>query len=362
MGIDPSEVQHYDSNHEPEDMQQTNTSTHRFWWNKLVFNGASSFNDNVYLLTNSEVNMTFYGSSKGTTGSRGYENNSTTTWLNVSVINYAPVYPLLNGANSPAWSLYSEATGSNSWKYTDESVAKAKLAAYYLVKCNPNNYDFANSANAAICANDIKLAYDFFNKVSLVKKTATVHITQGEGTVLNVSNNGTTLVDGATVTYGDTLSASAVAETNYNQSSPVITITGGSVTGNSTLVNEPDIYISTADLPLNTYTVTFNYGDDQTSTVTKTHGTRLTTAEIPTNTAKSTTVSTVYTFTGWNGDTAAPITGNTVFTAQYSETPRKYSVTVTPGTGTTITGVSTGEYDYNTEITVTAVAQDGFHA
>ncbi|MBR5410591.1 MAG: InlB B-repeat-containing protein, partial [Clostridia bacterium] len=186
--------------------------------------------------------------------------------------------------------------------------------------------------------------------------TRKYHVTVTPGTGTSISGVTTGDYD-----YGTPITVTAAAQSGYTQSTPEISINGTAVTGTShTFTVTGNTTVSTADLELNTYTVTFNYGDGLTSTVTKTHGTTLTTAEIPTNTGKATTASTIYTFTGWDNDTSAPIIADTTFTAQYSETTRKYHVTVTPGTGTTISGVTTGDYDYGTEITVTAAAQSGY--
>ena len=490
--------------------------TPRFWWNAIKYTGTG--NNDTYYDHEQNISFTLQAFFDYTVGGTSKGNGTITTLSNYYVLNYKPVYDVLNAAAAK----YNNEMADKAWMYTEASYAKAMLAMRRLALCNPNLYDYGTrgvDAAAVMCAAAIKQAKADYDAINLVKKTATVHINAGTGTDITVTNNGTPVSDGATVTYGDTLSVSAAAQAAYNQSAPAITITGGTVSGNSALVNEPDIYISTADLPLNrysltvdegegtaisysvseaadangkyphgavvtasasaltgydqsaaelsvtggstqsvsggvctvsmtgdvtlstadlaknkyqvtvtpgtgavisgaatgkyeygteltvtaaadtgytqstpvlsvngetvtgtshtftvtgpvtvstnnlslnTYTVTFSYGDDQTSTVTKTHGATLTTADIPTDTAKSSSQSTDYTFTGWDGDTAAPITDDVTFTAQYGESARKYTVTVTPGEGVVITGVSTGEYEYGTELTVTAAADTGY--
>ena len=77
------------------------------------------------------------------------------------------------------------------------------------------------------------------------------------------------------------------------------------------------------------------------------------------------TISTVYTFDGWD-HTLVAVTGNQVYTAVYAESPRRFTVTYTDGFGTvlqkttnapygsyvTYTGVS-GEYSDNASMNVT---------
>ncbi len=78
-----------------------------------------------------------------------------------------------------------------------------------------------------------------------------------------------------------------------------------------------------------TYTVTFNYGDGKSETVTVEYGKA---ATAPTDTAKAATASTVYTFAGWDADFSS-ITGDLTVTAKYTETPTTFTVTFNYGDG-----------------------------
>nr|MCR5781471.1 hypothetical protein [Clostridia bacterium] len=97
VGIDPSEAQNNNGNY-----QQDNTNTHRFWWNKLIFNGESGFDSTTYNLFSQSINLTFYGSYYDWY-SRHYENLSVIHDINAYVINYAPIYNALNG---PMWNMF----------------------------------------------------------------------------------------------------------------------------------------------------------------------------------------------------------------------------------------------------------------
>ena len=173
------------------------------------------------------------------------------------MLNYQPIYSILSAAQST----YNNQMAGKAWMYTEASYAQAMLAMRRVALCDPNLYDYAGRGvgmGATLCAAAIKQAVSDYAAIDLVKKTATVHIAAGEGTSVTVLLNGAALSDGDTVEYGDVLTGGALALSAYDQSTPALTVSGGIVNGSSTTVNEPDIYFSTADLPLNTYTLTFD--------------------------------------------------------------------------------------------------------
>ncbi len=70
-----------------------------------------------------------------------------------------------------------------------------------------------------------------------------------------------------------------------------------------------------------------------------------------------------YSFSGWsNGSTANPVTvtlnSNTTITANFQVIVNSYTLTVTAGEGGTVTGG--GEYEEGTEVTITAIAEEGY--
>lgn len=242
----------------PSSVTSDNKNTPRFWWNALKYTGTG--NNDTYLDHESNVSYTIAAYWHQTTGFGNldhYDTGTITTNSDYYILNYKPVYNILSAASNK----YSSEMSGKDWMYTESSYAQALLAMRRLTLCDPNLYDYEGrgvDTASQLCAAAIKQAKADYDSINLVKKTATVHITEGTGTTLNVSNNGSVLIDGATVNYGDTLSVTAVAQSAYDQGTASYTITGGTVSGNTTLVNEPDIYISTNDLDLNTYTLTFD--------------------------------------------------------------------------------------------------------
>ena len=70
-----------------------------------------------------------------------------------------------------------------------------------------------------------------------------------------------------------------------------------------------------------------------------------------------------YSFSGWsNGSTANPLTvtlnSNTSITANFQVIVNSYTLTVTAGEGGSVTGA--GEYEEGTEVTITAIPDDGY--
>ncbi|MBR3988280.1 MAG: starch-binding protein [Clostridia bacterium] len=89
--------------------------------------------------------------------------------------------------------------------------------------------------------------------------------------------------------------------------------------------------------PVVTYTVTFkNYDGTVLATRTVEEGKA---ATAPSNPTRPSTVSTVYTFSSWDKD-FSNITSDLTVTAQYTESPRQYTVTFNNYDGTKITSVS----------------------
>ena len=203
-GVDPSECQKNGSN-----FQQNNTGTHRFWWNTLRFNG--SFGASEYSKYDADLVFNIFASFKKSSGLSSYRDYSgacpETLGVNHYVLNYKPVYDLLkNGTSGAAWARLAEATGSNAWMYTDQSIADVKTSIEKLLACNPNYYDYASdmSGQVSACASAISAAVTYYNVHPLVKKTGAVYWHDEDDSLLetdpNVAYGDVPTYDGATPT------------------------------------------------------------------------------------------------------------------------------------------------------------------
>ncbi len=228
--------------------------TPRFWWNAIKYSGTG--NNDTYYDHEQNISFTLEAFYDYTLGGTSKGTGTITTLSNYYVLNYKPVYDILNAAAAK----YNNEMAGKAWMYTEASYAKAVLAMRRLALCNPNLYDYGTrgvDAAAVMCAAAIKQAKADYDAINLVKKTATVHISAGTGTTITVTNNGIPVNDGDLVNYGDTLTVSAAALDAYDQHTPVVTISDETST-TSTLVNRPEITVSTDALTLNTYTLTFD--------------------------------------------------------------------------------------------------------
>ena len=345
--------------------------TPRFWWNAIKYTGTG--NNETYYDHEQNISFTLQAFFDYTVGSTSKGTGTITTLSNYYVLNYKPVYDVLNAAAAK----YNNEMAGNAWMYTEASYAKAMLAMRRLALCNPNLYDYNGrgvDAAAVMCAAAIKQAKENYDAINLVKKTATVHISEGTGTTITVTNNGTPVADGAVVNYGDTLTVSAAAQDAYDQHTPVVTISDEESAA-STLVNRPEITISTAALALNTYTLTFDPNGGTLSgdaTVTATY-----TQPLPAATQATRDGYTFqrYAYNSGNADYAYynenyenihgnyDVKGDVTVTAQWTPTP--YSITFVPN-GCTIDASAQanfgGTYTIEDVKTLpTATAPVGYH-
>ena len=248
-------------------LQQDNTGTSRFWWNILEYTGAMSSDTFLTKFSNVEFDA---GATYQATNWRGQPNgtftegNKTiTTESNYYVLNYRPVYDVISTTAREKYD--AEMSPSNAWMYTDESYAQALLAYRRLTLCSPSYYDYLSSdigVEAQARANAIEQAIGAYNAVELDKKTSTITVEPGVGTTITV--NGTTYSEKTTlesVEYG-ALSVSAAALEAYSQSEPVTaSVVKDEASDHDDRIDSPNITISTEDLELNEYTVTFEDKD-----------------------------------------------------------------------------------------------------
>lgn len=118
---------------------------------------------------------------------------------------------------------------------------------------------------------------------------------------------------------------------------------------------------------INSYTWTFD-ANGGTGDTTKTLNYNATLSTLPTA-SRASTAANNYTFAGWfdtNASTggtqlttSTKCTGNKTWYARWTISTRQYKLTVTAGTGGTVSGG--GTYDYNTKVTIKATANSGYH-
>lgn len=118
---------------------------------------------------------------------------------------------------------------------------------------------------------------------------------------------------------------------------------------------------------INSYTWTFD-ANGGTGDTTKTLNYNATLSTLPTA-SRASTAANNYTFAGWfdtNASTggtqlttSTKCTGNKTWYARWTISTRQYKLTVTAGTGGTVSGG--GTYNYNTSVTLKATANSGYH-
>lgn len=118
---------------------------------------------------------------------------------------------------------------------------------------------------------------------------------------------------------------------------------------------------------INSYTWTFD-ANGGTGDTTKTLNYNATLSTLPTA-SRASTVANNYTFAGWFDTdastggtqltTSTKCTGNKTWYARWTISTRQYKLTVTAGTGGTVSGG--GTYNYNASVTLKATANSGYH-
>lgn len=118
---------------------------------------------------------------------------------------------------------------------------------------------------------------------------------------------------------------------------------------------------------INSYTWTFD-ANGGTGDTTKTLNYNATLSTLPTA-SRAPTAANNYTFAGWFDTdastggtqltTSTKCTGNKTWYARWTASTRQYKLTVTAGTGGTVSGG--GTYAYNTKVTIKATANSGYH-
>lgn len=180
------------------------------------------------------------------------------------------------------------------------------------------------------------------------------------------ANGGTVSPTSVSKTHGSTLGTLPTAtRTGYtfkgwstSKTGPVNISTTTKVTANVTYY---------AVWTINSYTWTFD-ANGGTGDTTKTLNYNATLSTLPTASRASTAVNN-YTFAGWFDTdastggtqltTSTKCTGNKTWYARWTASTRQYKLTVTAGTGGTVSGG--GTYNYNASVTLKATANSGYH-
>ena len=150
-----------------------NTSTHRFFWNKVNYTGTVDEDD--YYETYTKINYSSYD---------GGDRHFTDIDHNIYVVNYKPVYDILKSGstvNVPNESdnlltVYNSVKDNES-DYTTDSLNQFYYAAYKLLTSNPVEYSEAAyqadfSGTVTLAANEIKAAMNEFNTINLVERAS----------------------------------------------------------------------------------------------------------------------------------------------------------------------------------------------
>lgn len=121
-------------------------------------------------------------------------------------------------------------------------------------------------------------------------------------------------------------------------------------------VSGPATYTAQFKEVKRSYTITFVNYDGSKTTIMVPYG------ETPSidNPTRPADVQFTYNFIGWT-PTIAPVVENTTYTANYSSTLNKYTITVLSSDETMGVVSGAGTYDYNQEISIRATAQTGYH-
>ena len=119
-------------------------------------------------------------------------------------------------------------------------------------------------------------------------------------------------------------------------------------------------YTATYDATYIDYTITFVNEDETVISSEKYHYGE--SVEIPQDPTKDATAEYTYTFAGWSPEVVATVSGNATYKATFTAVKNKYTLTLAVNDETMgqITGAETGEYEYGTELTITATANTGY--
>ena len=194
---------------------------------------------------------------------------------------------------------------------------------------------------------------------SLNLNTYDVTVTQGTGTTISG------VATAADVAYGTTYTVSVSANTGYDQSTPKLYVNDVETESGTEITITENTVIRSDSLNLNTYTVTVTEGTGTTISGVSTaadvaYGTTYTVSVSANSGYDQSTPKLYVNDVETESGTEITITEDTVIRSD-SLNLNTYTVTVTEGTGTTISGVSTAaDVAYGTTYTVSVSANTGY--
>lgn len=202
--------------------------------------------------------------------------------------------------------------------------------------------------------------------VILSAKTLTAYFTLKSYTVTWNGNGGTPSKSSSSFHYNDALGTLPTAtRTGYTFKGWSTSKTGTVNVNTTTKVTANVTYY--AVWTINSYTWTFD-ANGGTGDTTKTLNYNATLSTLPTA-SRAPTAANNYTFAGWFDTdastggtqltTSTKCTGNKTWYARWTASTRQYKLTVTAGTGGTVSGG--GTYNYNASATLKATANSGYH-
>ena len=202
--------------------------------------------------------------------------------------------------------------------------------------------------------------------VMLSVKTLTAYFTLKSYTVTWDGNGGTPSKSSSSFHYNDALGTLPTAtRTGYTFKGWSTSKTGTVNISTTTKVTANVTYY--AVWTINSYTWTFD-ANGGTGDTTKTLNYNATLSTLPTA-SRASTAANNYTFAGWFDTdastggtqltTSTKCTGNKTWYARWTASTRQYKLTVTAGTGGTVSGG--GTYNYNASATLKATANSGYH-
>ncbi|MBQ9532126.1 MAG: hypothetical protein IJR70_08640 [Eubacterium sp.] len=153
---------------------QDNTSAARYWWNQLYYTG--SVNTSSYYET--ITNPTFHAYGRYSIAFNFDEDGDLPSpESTIYVINYKPIYQILNGdvsvpgTDGAMLDVYDDIK-ANPNKYTKSSVQRFYLAMEMLLDADPMSYTYEGrvASDVESCAKNIKLAKAAFDAINLEKR------------------------------------------------------------------------------------------------------------------------------------------------------------------------------------------------
>jgi hypothetical protein len=201
--IDTADSFGYDSDHAQDTSNnQTNTSTHRFWWNRLTYLGSGNTTDYY----DKESNITFTTNNYKSYFGSGYGTTTLSSTMTHYVINYAPV---LTGVNSLSTKLQTALTTNGTGSYTQGGLSDILKNLDYLTadNLNPKSYTYTDdtaSTQVEACATAIKTAmgkYDSSVAVGDADGAGYQALRDAITTYKGTYNNGENLGDGVETGY-----------------------------------------------------------------------------------------------------------------------------------------------------------------